>query len=154
MAPVLVLRDRDSALRLDEPKLRSLILQRIDALVEDCPDYALEQLVRFVIVEPGDRPEALAEQLGFRPLQNRWNGAPFGRWYPAVFVDLNPERIKPVCILLQGGDPVSMFLFWERRHGSLGGRTVPEALRQGDVQAAARVAEGFAREQLVHAAAA
>jgi len=98
---VLVLRDREAAVRLGDPLLRSLILQRIDALTEECPDYALEQLVRFVIVEPGDRPESLAGQLGFHPLTNRWDGAPFGSpgfapsfelaeehgaWYELVFV--------------------------------------------------------------------
>ena len=68
VAPVQVLRDRESAVRLGDPQLRRLILQRIDALTEECPDYALDQLVRIVIVEPGDRPAALAGQLGFHPL--------------------------------------------------------------------------------------
>ena len=96
-----VLRDREEAARLGDPQLRRLVLQRIDALTEECPDYALDQLVRFVIVEPGDRSEALARQLGFHPLCNRWDGTPFGQpgfspsweiaeehgaWYELVFV--------------------------------------------------------------------
>ena len=96
-----VLRDRDATAQLGDPLLRSLILQRIDALTEECPECALDQLGRFVIVEPGDQPEALAGQLGFHPLTNRWDGTPFGQpgfvpswelaeehgaWYELVFV--------------------------------------------------------------------
>ena len=101
MAAVQVLRDRESAARLGDPQLRRLVLQRIDALTEECPDDALDQLVRFVVMEPGDRPEALAGQLGFHPLTNRWDGTSFGQagfvppfelaeehgaWYELVFV--------------------------------------------------------------------
>ncbi len=74
------------------------------------------------------------------------------RWYPAVFARLDPDTVKTVCTLLHDVDPVSQFIFWERTHGSLGGRTIEAALRTGDMQAGARAAEAFAREQLLHAA--
>jgi hypothetical protein len=101
LAAVLVLLDRASALRLGNPALRRLVLQRIDALREENPEYSLEELARFVIVEPGDRPEALAGELGFDPLAARWDGTRFGApgfsppfeiaeehaaWYELVFV--------------------------------------------------------------------
>jgi hypothetical protein len=101
VAAVLVLRDRASAVRLGDPALRRLILRRFDTLTEENPDYALDQLARFVVVEPGDRPEALAGELGFHPLEARWDGSRFGTpgfsppfelaeehaaWYELVFV--------------------------------------------------------------------
>jgi hypothetical protein len=101
VAAVLILRDREAAARLGDPQLRRLILQRIRALADENPEYALDQLCRFVIVEPGDRAEALAGQLGFHPLRNRSEAVAFGQpefippfelaeehaaWYELVFV--------------------------------------------------------------------
>ena len=74
------------------------------------------------------------------------------RWYPASLMDLNVEDVKSVCLLLRGVDPVSQFIFWERKHGSLAGQTLPQALRAGKTAAVLRTAEVFASEHAKHAA--
>ena len=74
------------------------------------------------------------------------------RWYPASLTDLNVEDVKSVCLLLRGVDPVSQFIFWERKHGSLAGQTLPQALQAGKTAAVLRTAEVFASEHAEHAA--
>ncbi len=74
------------------------------------------------------------------------------RWYPASLMDLNVEDVKSVCLLLRGVDPVSQFIFWERKHGSLAGQTLPQALQAGKTTAVLRTAEVFASEHAKHAA--
>lgn len=74
------------------------------------------------------------------------------RWYPASLMDLNVEDVKAVCLLLRGVDPVSQFIFWERKHGSLAGQTLPQALHAGKTAAVLRAAEVFASEHAEHAA--
>lgn len=77
------------------------------------------------------------------------------RFYLAVFKELAPEAVGAVSKALRGVDPVSQFLFWQRPHGALQGRTISEVVRGGDTVAATKTAEAFAREQLGgHAAAA
>lgn len=74
------------------------------------------------------------------------------RWYPASLMDLTVEDVKAVCLLLRGVDPVSQFIFWERKHGSLAGQTLPQALQAGKTAAVLRTAEVFASEHAEHAA--
>jgi hypothetical protein len=74
------------------------------------------------------------------------------RWYPASLMDLNVEDVKAVCLLLRGVDPVSQFIFWERKHGALAGQTLPQALQAGKTAAVLRTAEVFASEHAEHAA--
>ncbi len=74
------------------------------------------------------------------------------RWYPASLMDLTVEDVKAVCLLLRGVDPVSQFIFWERKHGSLAGQTLPKALQAGKTAAVLRTAEVFASEHAEHAA--
>jgi len=74
------------------------------------------------------------------------------RWYPASFMDLAVEDVKAVCLLLRRVDPVSQFIFWERKHGALAGQTLPEALQAGKTAAVLRAAEVFAGEHAEHAA--
>jgi hypothetical protein len=74
------------------------------------------------------------------------------RWYPASLMDLTVEDVKAVCLLLRGVDPVSQFIFWERKHGSLAGQTLPQALQAGKKAAVLRTAEVFASEHAEHAA--
>jgi hypothetical protein len=74
------------------------------------------------------------------------------RWYPASFMGLPAEDVKAVCMLLRGVDPVSQFIFWERKHGSLAGQTLPQALQAGKTAAVLRTAEVFAVEHAEHAA--
>ena len=63
---MLVLRDRASIEQLQDPQLRALIDQRVEALAE-FDDYELHELVTFIVVQPGDSIEAIDEQLG-RPI--------------------------------------------------------------------------------------
>ena len=74
------------------------------------------------------------------------------RWYPASLMGLSAEDVKAVCLLLRGVDPVSQFIFWERKHGSLAGQTLPQALQTGKTAAVLRTAEVFASEHATHAA--
>jgi len=74
------------------------------------------------------------------------------RWYPASLMNLTVEDVKSVCLLLRGVDPVSQFIFWERKHGSLAGQTLPQALQAGKTAAVLRTAEVFASEHAKHAA--
>ena len=74
------------------------------------------------------------------------------RWYPASLMNLTVEDVKAVCLLLRGVDPVSQFIFWERKHGSLAGQTLPQALQAGKTAAVLRTAEVFASEHAEHAA--
>jgi len=74
------------------------------------------------------------------------------RWYPASLMDLTAEDVKAVCLLLRGVDPMSQFIFWERKHGSLVGQTLPQALQAGKTAAVLRSAEVFASEHPGHAA--
>lgn len=74
------------------------------------------------------------------------------RWYPASLMGLSAEDVKTVCQLLRGVDPVSQFIFWERKHGSLAGQTLPQALQAGKTAAVLRTAEVFASEHAEHAA--
>lgn len=74
------------------------------------------------------------------------------RWYPAGLMGLSAEDVKAVCLLLRGVDPVSQFIFWERKHGSLAGQTLPQALQAGKTAAVLRAAEVFASEHVEHAA--
>ena len=65
---MLVLTDRESAARLSDPVLRRLILQRIDALTEECPEHCLEQLQLRIAKNSGKgmfSPEALDLALSF-----------------------------------------------------------------------------------------
>ena len=73
------------------------------------------------------------------------------RWYPASLMGLSAEDVKTVCPLLRGVDPVSQFIFWERKHGALAGQTIPQALRAGKTAAVLRIAEAFACEHAEHA---
>lgn len=73
------------------------------------------------------------------------------RWYPASLMGLSAEDVKAVCLLLRGVDPVSQFIFWERKHGSLAGQTLPQALKAGKTAAVLRTAEVFASEHAEHA---
>lgn len=75
------------------------------------------------------------------------------RWYPAAFMDLPVDDVKAVCQVLNGVDPVAMFVFWHRKHGSLGGRTLSEAFQDGQRQAVLHAAEAFASEHVEDAAA-
>lgn len=69
-------------------------------------------------------------------------------WYPAAFVALEAADVAAVCLSLRGLDSASMFLFWHRKHGSLGGQTLHDALRRGQLHAVLHLARSFIAEHL------
>lgn len=68
---MLILRDLVSIARLTDPEVRALIEQRLQALSE-FDDCALEELVTFIVVEPGDTLYAVDASLGFPILDSRF----------------------------------------------------------------------------------
>ncbi|MFN6997222.1 MAG: hypothetical protein ACK4PH_23755 [Aquincola tertiaricarbonis] len=50
------------------------------------------------------------------------------RYYPREFIDLNRKDVGTVCKQMVGLDPSEQLIFWKRKHGALGGRTVAETL--------------------------
>lgn len=69
-------------------------------------------------------------------------------WYPAAFKTLDAGDVASVCRCLQGLDSASMFIFWHRKHGALGGQTLHEALRGGQKPGVLQVARAFVVEHL------
>ena len=99
---MLVLSDAAGIAALRDPYLRELLAARAAQVLENAgDDYALEELVTFVVVEPGDAPDAVGRVLGFSPLEEPWGGPRYGdpafgpswelledlgAWYELVFV--------------------------------------------------------------------
>lgn len=50
--------------------LKIILQERLALLAEYLAEWALEDLVQFLIVEPGDRIEAITRELGINPLVN------------------------------------------------------------------------------------
>lgn len=50
------------------------------------------------------------------------------RYYPSEFLKLDRNDVANVCKQLEGLDPSEQLIFWKRKHGSLGGKTVFEVL--------------------------
>ena len=70
------------------------------------------------------------------------------RWYPAAFLTIPREAVRAVNLALKGLDPISSFIFWHGKHGSLQGQTLHAALRSGQKQAVLRLAEVFASQHV------
>jgi len=68
---MLILRDRASIAQLTDLEVRALIEQRIQALSE-FDDCALDEMVIFIVVEPGDTLEVVSAHLGFPILGRRF----------------------------------------------------------------------------------
>jgi hypothetical protein len=50
------------------------------------------------------------------------------RYYPSEFLKLDRNEVATVCKQFRGFDPSEQFVFWKRKHGSLGGKTVFDIL--------------------------
>jgi uncharacterized protein (DUF1778 family) len=50
------------------------------------------------------------------------------RYYPSEFLKLDRNDVAAVCKQLKGLDPAEQLVFWKRKHGSLGGKTVFDVL--------------------------
>ena len=57
-----------------DPELRQLLAKRVEQLMPDGAD----DLVHFIVVEPGDSITAIATELGFSPLVNFVDGSRYG----------------------------------------------------------------------------
>jgi hypothetical protein len=94
-----VITDRAAAEALADSTLRSLVIQRLDALDAEGDDVSA--LATFIVIEPGDDLAATEQQMGFQLLTNRWTGQRYGEpgftpafefaedhggWYELVFV--------------------------------------------------------------------
>ena len=51
------------------------------------------------------------------------------RYYVAALLEIGPDAAASVCRALGGLDDSEKAIFWLRKHGALGGRTVVEAIR-------------------------
>jgi hypothetical protein len=50
------------------------------------------------------------------------------RYYPSEFLKLDRNDVGTVCKQLVGMDASEQLIFWKKKHGALGGKTVFEAL--------------------------
>ena len=67
-------------------------------------------------------------------------------WYPAVFLRHAADDVRAVCRALGEGDAASMLVFWMRRHGGLGGKTVSEAIEEKRLGRVLELARAWAEE--------
>jgi uncharacterized protein (DUF2384 family) len=63
------------------------------------------------------------------------------RYYPHVFLQLGRQNVGAVCRELAGLTPVEQYFFWERKHGALKGKTIPQVLAECDVAKAVEFAQ-------------
>jgi hypothetical protein len=69
-------------------------------------------------------------------------------YYPSKFLELERVTVSAVCIALGDITPTEKFVFWMRSHGSLGGRTVSDALHAGvAIERIVRLARAWAAER-------
>lgn len=74
------------------------------------------------------------------------------RMYPAAFLNLPAEAVKDINLALKDVDPVSKLIFWNRKHGAIGDKTLAEAVENQQLDSAIRLAQAFTSEHLGHAA--
>lgn len=68
--------------------------------------------------------------------------------YPQGFLSLDRQTVTSICLALSGLSPSEKFIFWTRRHGSLAGRCVHEAVLGGiAVARVERLAAAWAQER-------
>jgi hypothetical protein len=68
------------------------------------------------------------------------------RWYPAVFARLTADDVGHVNLALGTSHPVSKYVFWNRPHGGLGGKTPESAILEGKLARVTELAEAWAEE--------
>lgn len=90
---------------------------------------------RQALDQAGDRGELFSLKVGKN------------KFYPAAFLDLDADAVKQVCLALKGDDSTAKFLFWSRKHGALGNKTIAEALKEGRVARAEELALGWSEER-------
>jgi hypothetical protein len=106
-----VIRDESCLQGLEDPDLLDLIRQRIEEAAANADHFS--DLVTIVTVEPGDRVEQVASALGFSPLINRFDGAPYGTPAFTPSWDVLEEHIgyfELVYVLSDDGSGVTLFV--------------------------------------------
>lgn len=109
---MIILRDVGDVPLVVNPEIRQLISQRIQDLSLDEP-WDANSLGPFIVVEPGDQPGALNEQLGFPILNSRINGTQFGDvgFMPShEILEAHADCYEIVFILSDDGYGVSVFV--------------------------------------------
>jgi len=80
------------------------------------------------------------------------------RYYPSEFLRLHRQDVATVCEQLEGMEPAEKLVFWKRRHGALGGRTLTECLEDqtggSQLQRIVRLAQAATEQMRLDAAAA
>jgi hypothetical protein len=66
-----IVRDLPTAAQIRNPEIRQLVQQRIHELGGD--SFDTNELGHFLVIEPGDALDAIAAQLGFSILSNRFS---------------------------------------------------------------------------------
>lgn len=69
------------------------------------------------------------------------------RYYPSAVLNLSREDVSLVCKALGRAEPNEKLLFWLRKHGGMGGKTVAQAIAAGQVERAAQIADDWAEER-------
>jgi hypothetical protein len=67
-------------------------------------------------------------------------------WAPAAFVGLERDAVAAVCSAMAGVDPKSQVIFWKRKHGGLGDKTITEAIRAGQLPRVLEISKGWLEE--------
>jgi hypothetical protein len=97
---MLVLRDVQALFQADDPQLRRLLAARAQALLEEYGgEYALRDLVTFVVLGPGDALESLDRQLGFSALA-----------HPVELVEEHPGHYELVFVVSDDGYGFEVFV--------------------------------------------
>lgn len=106
-----VIRDPASTAQIANPEIRRLVEQRIYDLGKE--PFDLAALGYFMVIEPGDRLEAINAQLGFPILANRRTGLHFGQpgYEPSFeFVEQIHGCFDMVFILDDSGYGIEVFI--------------------------------------------
>lgn len=109
---MMLVRSVEEATAIDNPKIRSLVLQRIAVLSEDEP-YDPRTMAHFAVLEDGDATSAISALLGFDILSNRVTGIRFDQ--PGFHCSFEMLEEHPTCfeilfILSEDGYGVDVFV--------------------------------------------
>lgn len=64
-------------------------------------------------------------------------------YYLAELLKVTPTDAAAVCVALGGEEPASKVIFFMRKHGMLGGKTVAQAIEGGQLDAVLRAAKAW-----------
>lgn len=109
---MLVIGERSETAKVPDQDLRSLIEARIKD-IEPFIESRLDELVRFIVVDPGEPLDCVDAQLGFSVLSNCWTGTRFGESGFSPCFELIEEHaawFEIVFIFSDGGEGAEVFV--------------------------------------------